>query len=152
MKIFAAASAEKVVEITEIVKEVTGDISIMWLVVTLTVILLAILIAGIIIYRRKLLRKKIYEVWMEFWHVEIVNGKKSKFKFSSKKFHFQIAQFMWYTSVILKTFSPDWIAARLEVGVLALLASHTVATGTWYAWRKHQDIKVQAEIDASNSE
>ncbi len=91
---------------------------------------------------KKGIRKKLHEIWREFWHIEIINGKE-KFKFSSKKFHFQISQFNLYLAIYFKIFGPEKISERITVEILIALGSHALATGTWYAWRKHADIEAQ---------
>ena len=101
-------------------------------------------------------KKWLYMFFMEFWHIKIVNGK-TTYHFSSKKFHFQIAQIIFYSASLTRMFAPEEILGvkmldRLTVEFLALLATHAGATGTWYAWRKHKDIEKQAKIDGQTGE
>lgn len=109
----------------------------------LTVFILAI-VAILKIKKFKRFKNWFYMVWMELWHVKIVNGR-TRFQFSSKKFWFQMANFLLYTAIVLKMcgVNPEHITVEL----IGYLTAHTAAIGGWYAWRKNKDIEVQSKMD-----
>jgi len=78
--------------------------------------------------------KKIKEIFMELWHIKIINGT-TQFSFSSKKAWFQLANILLYTAVIWR------MTGNLEITdtFIGILTAHAASIGCWYSWRKKSD-------------
>ena len=85
------------------------------------------------------MKKRLYEIWMEFWFIRVGANGSTEYRATWGKLWSQLSQVSFFYCLYLKIFTV--YSAYISDTVIITLAGQAIASMGWYQWGKQSERK-----------